>query len=39
MSEKVTGKVEVFQTEHNGVKATAAFIDMARGTWTMIVAS
>jgi hypothetical protein len=30
MSAKVRGKVEG-QTEHNGVKSAAAFIDVARG--------
>jgi hypothetical protein len=31
MSDKMTGKVEGFQTEHNRVKTAAAFIDVARG--------
>jgi len=31
MSDKMTGKLEGFQTEHNGVKAATSFIDVARG--------
>jgi len=32
----VTDKIEGFQTEHNRVKAAAAFIDMARGVYRRI---
>ena len=31
MSDKVTDKIEGFQTKHIRVKAAAAFIDVARG--------
>jgi len=31
MSDKMTDEIEGFQTEHNRVKAAAAFIDVARG--------
>jgi hypothetical protein len=31
MSDNVTDKTEGFQTEHNGLKVAAAFIDVARG--------
>jgi len=31
MTDKVTDKIEGFQTEHNRAKAAAAFIDVARG--------
>jgi hypothetical protein len=31
MSDKVTDKIEGFQTEHNRVKLAAAFIAVARG--------